>query len=523
MAGNNSIQILRGTQSTIDASTQKALAGQPVYAKDTGYLYVGDGKTPIKDLEAIKASYADKAGSDGEGNNIAQQFANIEDGTTVVGAAESDEDGNNIVATYAKQNGSYPTFGAGRVVAAGRLEAGSDVNNCIPEEYEALYVWSCWSAAAIPGILNLPAGLTGTFYLTAYKTWEGDTADKYRLIQTIYECAGNRGIYQRSEDNVGGDGNIASPWQQLVYADGNYPKLGAGYLPNIKILRGTSNAGWYKIGSVDINDIGTGNTSLSVILFINGLYPDQNTGNTAGQSGKIEVDFRTLANGSGFDYARISISSGNLSEENICVTYSGTVAYLYYNLDADYESIQVIKNGECSNNTVANKKLPIFNFANTFYGTSAPSGAVYAVNRNYAADSDKLGGKAASSYFATQHYVTFAIPNRGTVYKSETASNMGVITASEINIPIVNNSTEAINNFTKLFSALDIGAYGVSTIAATGYITAGGSTYNVRAVIFKGSNKTIEVQLQRENGTYYTTASNNTGVMADHSITNKTY
>ena len=195
-----------------------------------------------------------------------------------------------------------------------------------------------------------------------------------------------------------GDGNQIS----TTYAKqtGSYPTLGAGYLPNIKILRGSSNAGWYKIGSVDINDIGTGNTSLSVILFINSVYPDQTTGSHAGLSGEIEVDFRTLADKSGFDYARISISSGNLREENICVTYSGTVAYLYYNLDAYYESIQVIKNGECSNNSGANAKLPIFNFENTFYGTTAPADAVYAVNRNMAAyDGD--GNVISSTYAKT--------------------------------------------------------------------------------------------------------------------------
>lgn len=53
MAGNNSIQFLRGTQSKIDASTQIALAGQPVFATDTNRLYVGDGSKQIKELEYL--------------------------------------------------------------------------------------------------------------------------------------------------------------------------------------------------------------------------------------------------------------------------------------------------------------------------------------------------------------------------------------------------------------------------------------------------------------------------------------
>lgn len=65
MAGNNAIQFLRGNGSNIAASTQVALAGQPVYAIDTRYLYVGDGSTQIKNLNAIKASEADYADSAG--------------------------------------------------------------------------------------------------------------------------------------------------------------------------------------------------------------------------------------------------------------------------------------------------------------------------------------------------------------------------------------------------------------------------------------------------------------------------
>ena len=202
-------------------------------------------------------------------------------------------------------------------------------------------------------------------------------------VKQIGTAFNPEGAYPNLGAGKDGNGNQIS----TTYAKqtGSYPTLGAGYLPNIKILRWSSNAGWYKIGSVDINDIGIGNTSLSVILFINGVYPDQIPGSNGGLSGEIEVDFRTLADVSGFKYARISISSGSLREKDICVTYSGTVAYLYYHLDEDYESIQVIKNGECSNNSRTNAKLPIFNFENTFYGTTAPANAVYAIIRNMSA------------------------------------------------------------------------------------------------------------------------------------------
>lgn len=76
MAGNNSIQILRGNT---NVSTEIALDGQPVYNPSSGYLYIGDNSTQIKDLEAVKASYANVAANI-DGSNVyinAQNILNI--------------------------------------------------------------------------------------------------------------------------------------------------------------------------------------------------------------------------------------------------------------------------------------------------------------------------------------------------------------------------------------------------------------------------------------------------------------
>ena len=295
--------------------------------------------------------------------------------------AGKDGDGNQISTTYAKQTGSYPSLMSGGVVATQGSES-DDLDDFRGSAYYGKSYY--WMGGRNPS--NLPSGANGGV-LFVQRCGEASTAQIFITNRSSYGTTPPV-VYQRSQTST----DTWTDWEEIVTSDGSYPNLGAGYLPNIKIVRRTSNAGWYKIGSVDINDIGNINTSLSVILFINSVYPDQTTGSNAGLSGEIEVDFRTLADGSGFKYVKISILSGNLREENICATYSGTVAYLYYNLDSDYESIQVIKNGEGSNNVIANAKLPIFNFENTFYGTTAPEGAVYAVNRNMAAyDGDGNG------------------------------------------------------------------------------------------------------------------------------------
>lgn len=53
MAGNNSIQFLRGTSSVISSSTEIALDGQPVYDKTNNRLYIGDGTTQIRNLDPV--------------------------------------------------------------------------------------------------------------------------------------------------------------------------------------------------------------------------------------------------------------------------------------------------------------------------------------------------------------------------------------------------------------------------------------------------------------------------------------
>ena len=60
MAGNNSIQLLRCTSTTRDASSEVLLLGQPMFETDTGYFYVGDGTTQAKSLTPIKLPPASK-------------------------------------------------------------------------------------------------------------------------------------------------------------------------------------------------------------------------------------------------------------------------------------------------------------------------------------------------------------------------------------------------------------------------------------------------------------------------------
>ena len=257
MAGNNSIQFLRGTQSQIKGSAQVALAGQPVYATDTNYLYIGDGSTQIKNLDAIKASYADKAGSDGEGNNIAD--------------------------TYAKQNGSYPTLGAGY------------------------------------------------------------------------------------------------------------------FAKQLKISPSSAYTGFIKIGTVPFNAVNEWQC-YNCIMLISGIYRGSSPStSTPMPTGQIEIEIRKYSTGFSDDDTRIGLLCGDIETSDIFYVYEENKDMsIYFNITGA-EQVTI----ECeimSEQTGDTDNPSIFVFDGQTKIPTAPSGAVYAVNRNHAADSNKLGGIAASRY-----------------------------------------------------------------------------------------------------------------------------
>ena len=61
MAGNNSIQFLRGTSAQRATHTEPSLEGQPIFETDTNRLYVGDGTTTVANLTPIRVADADHA------------------------------------------------------------------------------------------------------------------------------------------------------------------------------------------------------------------------------------------------------------------------------------------------------------------------------------------------------------------------------------------------------------------------------------------------------------------------------
>ena len=278
--------------------------------------------------------------------------------------------------------------------------------------------------------------------------------------------------------------SIASTAPDLsLYAkqDGNYSGLGAGYLETVYVGLGTASIGWWKIGAVSLSDITSiaNTTSLSTIILINGIYGDQGqTGTTP--SGAVEFDVR-CSNGA-FSYATLSVLWGNLSINNLCAVVSENEVVLYCNIDGNYRAAQFMVLAEHAYAGTV-KKRP-FVFSTTYYGSTAPDGAVYAFVRNNASAlslSSAVGSSTQPVYFnadgvpvACGDSLAVSITgNADTAYSATSAlsaARLGGVEADQYALKTNVNSVSMVpyGGQATTLSALESG--GVYSISANGYL-----------------------------------------------------
>lgn len=178
-----------------------------------------------------------------------------------------------------------------------------------------------------------------------------------------------------------------------VYATRTNNASGAEYLSRYAFLSaGSSQIGWWKLGSLNLDEM-PNNSNRSCAFLVNGVYANQSlTG--AAESGLLEFDVRKGS----VSVAGLSILNGNLNAEEFCVVLSQTEATVYIKLPSQYNSFAVTMLSEDS--AGASKASPLFEFDIQFMGTSAPSGAQYAVVRNNAsrAEADSEGNVIHETY-----------------------------------------------------------------------------------------------------------------------------
>lgn len=182
----------------------------------------------------------------------------------------------------------------------------------------------------------------------------------------------------RNNADYDGDGNQIS----TTYAKqtGSYPTLGAGHLQHQGISStSTSTIGWYKVGTTSASKIVGGNGSVSVIFLVNGVYQIESTA-TPSRSGLLELDVTKL-NGN-FTTFTISVLGGALDPEQFFGVLENNVVTLYWRNVSTFGKVDFTILTQ-QDETLGNWS-DLFEFDTAFYGTSAPSGAVYAVVRNNA-------------------------------------------------------------------------------------------------------------------------------------------
>ena len=393
----------------VDLTSFKTQVANTYMTKDGTYpdATVGNATRAVNATNATNATNAMNATNDGNGNVIADTYArktgtysdmkvghaNTANTANTATKATQDGDGKKISATYAKKDGSYGTLGAGNLIAT-KLTTGNDLNNCVPSVNGVRQIWYCDSVASTTTILNLPEGVNNTFTLECVKTWNNPNTGQFRAYQILYISASSAqsgNIYVRSIDGASA-GSTWTEWESVVTDIGSYPQLGAGYLTRYGYVNASAQA-WYKIATIDIARLGKQYNSYSCIMLVNGVHAPQQY-SYPNKSGCIDIDMRYNEGVMITSQSGISVLSGNLDPNDFCITISGTVTTLYAHMPYQYaQSVFTILQEASENKPITQ----ILNFTISNAGTSAPSGAVYAVIRNNASG-DENGLNIADNY-----------------------------------------------------------------------------------------------------------------------------
>ncbi len=293
--------------------------------------------------QATNAQNAANVTSQIDGHDISDIFES--DGTTVKEATQA-ETANSLTAVQIPNN--------------------ADLNDYVGSEYWGKVFYATGEQA----ISNSPVPASYVFHLEVLRL-SGNTVQVITAGSSSNNSLAPTRYFRYVSSNLS-YGN----WEEIVTSDGSYPTLGAGYLAKELTVSNAANTNrYYKLCTFTSPKIYISN---SFIFLINGIYGDQST-LYAAESGVLEWDIRSDSNGVAATSTGISILGGNLSTSDFFFIISEDLSTisLYCYLPQQYGSLKIT---ELSNSDLNYDVV----FDGTAY-TSAPSGAVYAVNRNVAA------------------------------------------------------------------------------------------------------------------------------------------
>ena len=223
---------------------------------------------------------------------------------------------------------------------------------------------------------NLPATPNESNYGYVWNISDDFTTDSRFLEGAGKACPAGTNVGVIEQDGVYYYDILGAFMDLSNYAeiDGAYPTLGAGHLSRSIFVGNQNNNGWHKFATWTPS--GTAAQLVSTIFLVNGV-----NASTIENSGHIQLDSYIGANAATAEIQNFNAMDGNINLSAFCAVVNGKNIDLYTNLQR-YRSYNITIIDECDGN---GNQVNEIQLSNTFYGTTAPSGAVYAVNRNVAA------------------------------------------------------------------------------------------------------------------------------------------
>lgn len=304
-------------------------------------------------------------------------------------------------------------------------------------------------------------------------------------ISILADVSNNRPtVFTRSVSDTtvaGGEGTWTA-WTEVAEANGTYPNMTVGKAQSLS-RTGTINAGgtsattgWYKFATIPyISTVSTYN--YSGIILVNGSYGSQATGFPA-ESGIIEVDVRT------YDYELVDnlngvfVLAGNIIPTDYCiVNEDDNSVSLYVRVPDTWGAMTFTTLSEYPNNI----ELLHAEYEDIYYGSTAPSGAVYAVRRNIASQSEKdietisASGTTFTFGFAddTSKNVTVVTDELEEVELSDVMPSTNILSNTTFGRTGVDNSVTTFSNYAAKYS--QINAVYMYSIGSDGSPIASGS------------------------------------------------
>ena len=233
-------------------------------------------------------------------------------------------------------------------------------------------------------VLNRPLQ-AGGFALQIHRGGNGLTVQNYIFNTTSNTVT----VYNRTD--MGTNGVSWSDWEEIVTSDGSYPTLGAGYLQGFttSTTSSTGGKGWVHFAKIDGTKI---SRSYSLILLISGRH-FVGTAGSAAPSGLLEIESYVDPTAHTFNTTtgtNIKILAGEITPNDFCFVNNGTSLDLYIYFGDVNGNSYITKLSETATGTNSGEAFvtTAVTTDNTFYGTTAPANAVYAVVRNNASADD---------------------------------------------------------------------------------------------------------------------------------------